>query len=185
MWKDLKIPTSRPYPRPFNENLCRWDPGLRVLVLACMFWKSLVCVSFLLLLFLLFLLLLLPLLPPLLLLLISFLATQRAVEFLGQGSEPSRSCDLSQSNAGSLTNCAGPGIEPATQHSQDATSPVAPQQKLLFFFFFLSVSFFGAVGVPEKMLPEDSLGSAKSAATSLAAYQLPPFSCCLPISLSL
>ena len=33
-------------------------------------------------------------------------------------------------NAGSLTHCAGLGIKPASQHSQDATDPVALQQEL-------------------------------------------------------
>lgn len=33
-------------------------------------------------------------------------------------------------NIGSLTQCAWPGIEPATQRSQDAADPVAPQQEL-------------------------------------------------------
>ena len=52
--------------------------------------------------------------------------------FPGQGSDPSCSHDLSHSfgNVGSLIHCAGLGIEPATQHSQDATNPAAPQQEL-------------------------------------------------------
>ena len=51
------------------------------------------------------------------------------MEFPGQGSDPSQNCDLSHSysNARSLTHCAGPGIEPASQHSQDTTNLVAPQ----------------------------------------------------------
>ena len=49
--------------------------------------------------------------------------------------DPSHICDLSHScgNAGSLTHCAGPGIKPASQRSQDATDPVVPQQELLGF----------------------------------------------------
>ena len=41
-------------------------------------------------------------------------------------------CNLSCSfgNARSLTNCAGPGIKPASQYSQDAANPIAPQQEL-------------------------------------------------------
>ena len=61
-------------------------------------------------------------------------------DLLGQGSDLNCSCDLRQScsNAGSLTHCAGPGIKPASQHSQDAADPAAPQQELpkRFFFFF-------------------------------------------------
>ena len=34
-------------------------------------------------------------------------------------------------NSGSLTHCAGPGIEPVAQHSRDATDTLAPQQELL------------------------------------------------------
>ena len=55
------------------------------------------------------------------------------MEFLGQGSDPSHSCDLScsSSSAGSLTHCAGLGIEPASQGSQDTANPIAPQWELL------------------------------------------------------
>ena len=51
------------------------------------------------------------------------------LEFLGQGSDPNCNFSLSHScgNAGSLTHCAGPGSEPASQGSQDAASPVAAQ----------------------------------------------------------
>ena len=64
------------------------------------------------------------------------------MEFLNEGSDLSRSCDLSNSsgNARSLTYCAGLGIKPSSQHSQDTTDPVVPQQELhcdtppLFFF---------------------------------------------------
>ena len=54
------------------------------------------------------------------------------MEFLGQGSDLSHSCDLSRSggNAGSLNHCARPRMEPASQRSQDTADPVAPQQDL-------------------------------------------------------
>jgi len=39
----------------------------------------------------------------------------------------------------SLTPCAGIGMEPASQHSQDAADPVVPQWELLSVFF---LSFF-------------------------------------------
>ena len=54
------------------------------------------------------------------------------MEFPGQGSDLSCSQDLSHNygNGGSLTHCAGPGIQPATQHSQDATDPIESQQEL-------------------------------------------------------
>ena len=59
------------------------------------------------------------------------------MEFPGQGSD-----ELSPSfgNARSPTHCAGPGIESASQHSQDTANPTAAQQELLtmgLFFFFL------------------------------------------------
>ena len=61
-----------------------------------------------------------------------FLPTPWYTEFLDQGSDLSCSCNLncSCSNAGSLTHCAGPGIEPASQSSQDATDPAVPQEEL-------------------------------------------------------
>ena len=52
------------------------------------------------------------------------------MEFLGQGSDPSCSFDLSCycicSNTGSLTHSTGLGIEPVSQHSQDAANPIVP-----------------------------------------------------------
>ena len=55
-----------------------------------------------------------------------FLASPWHMEFLGQESDQSHSLVLSRScgNAGSLTDRARPGIEPASQHSQDTTDPV-------------------------------------------------------------
>ena len=52
--------------------------------------------------------------------------------FPGQGSDPSCSCG----SAGSLTHCAGPGVKPASQPSQDTSDPLVPQRELLFFLFF-------------------------------------------------
>ena len=67
--------------------------------------------------------------------LFSFLATLWHMELPGQGSDLSRSHNLSHGcgNARSLTHCARPGIEPASQGSQDATDPIAPQQEILKF----------------------------------------------------
>ena len=50
----------------------------------------------------------------------------------GQGSDPSHSCNLSHScdNTRSLIHCTRLGIKPTSQHSQDATNPVVPQQEL-------------------------------------------------------
>ena len=44
----------------------------------------------------------------------------------------SRTFDISRScsNPGSLTHCAGQRIKPVSHSSQDATDPLAPQQKL-------------------------------------------------------
>ena len=62
---------------------------------------------------------------------ISFLASPWHMEFLGQGSDLSCSCDLSCrcSNASSLTHYARLGIEPASQHSQDPTTDHFVPQK--------------------------------------------------------
>ena len=63
-----------------------------------------------------------------------FLFSQQHVEFLGQGSDPSCSCDQHHSygNARSLTHCAGPGSKPATwqrcgwSHCATAGTPSIP-----------------------------------------------------------
>ena len=67
----------------------------------------------------------------------SFLAPLRHMEFLGQGSDWSCSCNPSRScgNARSSTHCAGQGIEPASQGSQDAADPVVPQWELLYLIY--------------------------------------------------
>ena len=66
------------------------------------------------------------------------------MEFLSQGSDPTRSLNLSHhdSNARSLTHCARLGIEPAPQSSQGAVDPVAPQQELHITFI--------SIGKPKK-----------------------------------
>ena len=46
--------------------------------------------------------------------------------FLARDQIPATAATSSCSNAGSLTHCAGPGIEPAFQQSQNATNPIAP-----------------------------------------------------------
>ena len=55
------------------------------------------------------------------------------MEVPGQGSDSRCSGDLCHScnNTGSLTDCAGSGIKPASQHSRDAADPVVPQRALL------------------------------------------------------
>ena len=62
----------------------------------------------------------------------SFLVTPWHMEFPGQGSDSSHGPDLSHNcgNSGNLTHCARLGNEPASQLSQEATNPVAPQKEL-------------------------------------------------------
>ena len=62
------------------------------------------------------------------------------MELPGQGSDLSHSRDLccSCSNTRSLTCYVGPGIEPASQCSQDSTDSVAPQRELLYVSNFFS-----------------------------------------------
>ena len=61
-----------------------------------------------------------------------FLAAPQHVAFPGQGSDQSRSYNLSLSygSARSSTHCAWLGVEPASQSSPDSTDPVAPQPEL-------------------------------------------------------
>ena len=51
----------------------------------------------------------------------------------GKGSDPRCTCNLGCScgNAGSLAQCAGPGMEPASQCTQDASDLIAPQREPL------------------------------------------------------
>ena len=58
-----------------------------------------------------------------------FLATLWHIEFLGQGSDPSHSCNLCCINARSLTHCAMFGMEPAFQHSRDIADSIVPQRE--------------------------------------------------------
>ena len=68
-----------------------------------------------------------------------FLVTPWQTEFLGQGSDPSQSCDLRCCRiARSLTHCAGLGIEPSSQHCIDTAHPVAPQQELPLLVLYVS-----------------------------------------------
>ena len=60
----------------------------------------------------------------------SFLAALWYMEFPGQRSDPSHSCDLPTAEAGFLTHCSGPGIKPASQHFRDAAGTIALQQEL-------------------------------------------------------
>ena len=68
---------------------------------------------------------------------IFFLATLWRMELHSQGSDRSLSRDLSHSgdNTGSCGfHSASPRIEPMSQHSQDITNPIAPQQELQFLY---------------------------------------------------
>ena len=62
-----------------------------------------------------------------------FLAAPRHMEFPGQGSDPSRSCNLCYrcGNADPLTHCVGPGIKPASWRCRDTADPITPQRELL------------------------------------------------------
>ena len=70
-----------------------------------------------------------------------FLAFLWHMQLPGQGSDLRHRCDLSLScgNARSLTYCAGLGMEPVSQHSQDATYPIVPQGELQVLSSFLLV----------------------------------------------
>ena len=54
----------------------------------------------------------------------SYLAAPRHIEFPGQGSDLSHSCDL-HGNAGSFNPLYCTGIEPVSWHCRDATEPTA------------------------------------------------------------
>ena len=73
---------------------------------------------------------------------IFFLAALRHMEFPGQGSDLSCSCDLSCicSNARSLTHCAGPGIEPVSQSAPKMPAiPLCQSRNSHKFFFFFGL----------------------------------------------
>ena len=61
------------------------------------------------------------------------------MEVPSQGSDLRCHVELSHScsNVGSLTHCAGLGIEPVSQLSQNAADPIAPQCELLRILFKL------------------------------------------------
>ena len=84
-----------------------------------------------------------------------FLATLWHIEFPGQGSYLSCGRNLSHScrNNGSLTHCARLRIELASQHSQDVTDPVAPQQELWASLVFEGQHWGGLVKCFLKCLP--------------------------------
>ena len=54
---------------------------------------------------------------------LAFWLSQKNMKFLGQESDPSHNCDphCSCCNVGSLIDCAGPGTEPASQLSREAS----------------------------------------------------------------
>lgn len=60
------------------------------------------------------------------------------MELPGQGSDPScnldLSCRCSKVRSGSLTHCAGLGIEPVPQLFQDTTNPIVSQKELRHFY---------------------------------------------------
>ena len=60
------------------------------------------------------------------------------MEFLGQGSDPSCSCDLRHncSNPGPLTHCAGPGVKPMPWHCRDTANPIASQWERQYKFLY-------------------------------------------------
>ena len=62
----------------------------------------------------------------------SFLAALQHIEFPGQGSDVSHSCDPCHGwgSDGSFTHCAVPGIELVSQCSKDAADPIALQWEL-------------------------------------------------------
>ena len=72
----------------------------------------------------------------------TFLPAQQHMEFPGQVSDQSHSCDLHHScgNTGFLTHCARPGLQPVSQPSRDATASIVPVWTPVFFFFFWYLS---------------------------------------------
>ena len=73
-----------------------------------------------------------------------FLTAPQHMEFPGQGSDPSRNCDLchSCSNTGSLLNPLCQAGD-RTCRCRDTVNPVVPQWELLFFIFFILFFIFG------------------------------------------
>ena len=79
----------------------------------------------------------------------SFFGHPQHMEFPGQGSDPSCSCNLYHScgSAGSF-NCAGPRIKPVSWCCTDAANPFVPQWELhyviLFFSFYAAPAMYGS-----------------------------------------
>ena len=69
----------------------------------------------------------------------SFLATPWHMEFPGQGSDPSHSCNLycCCNNARSFNPLCRAGDQTCVPALRDATDPVAPEQEILFLNFYL------------------------------------------------
>ena len=115
-----------------------------------------------------------------------FLATLWHMEFLGQGSDPSHSCDLCDicGNTGSLTHCARLGIEPVSQRSRDAAHTVGPQQvlqrKSFFFLFFFLGLYLWHMEVPKLGADSELQLLAYTTATAM-----PDLSCVCDVCLSL
>ena len=106
----------------------------------------------------------------------SFLATPRFLEFPGQGSDPSHSRNLSRrcGNAGSLTHCAWPGIEPVTQHFQDAaaTNPTVHSGNFRLVCFKRSCPHLPLPHHPHPSLPGDCDSTGQMPSDSQADLQL-------------
>ena len=102
--------------------------------------------------------------------------------FLGQGFGLSFSCGLSPScgNMRSLTHCAGPGIEPASQHSQDVANPAAPQHRLQLSLFIGKGFLAKPWGRQDSKIPQMGLSGAGSGglgeggASLFSGYTGPP-----------
>ena len=99
-----------------------------------------------------------------------FLAALQHMEFMGQGSDLSHSCDLycSYSNARSFSPLCRPGIEPVSWYCRDRVDPVGPQWKLLHFCWSLILTSPGwaraasfrtlnTLGMTQKWLKEQAL----------------------------
>ena len=86
------------------------------------------------------------------------------MEFPGQGSDLSCSCDLYHSwgNTGSLTHCAGLGMKPVSQHSREDADPFAPQRELLNSQIVHHVFVFQSMGSTHKLKKKKSVDKSVS-----------------------